>query len=99
MTIDEAVADAVNDELPAKPMAVARPQASPLMTSRESEIAQLVADNLSNKQIADKLCVAERTVETHVTNILNKLGLNSRNQLTQWMASLAESDSTQGDSE
>lgn len=90
MTIDDAVAYAVKDALPAKPTAAVRARAFPLLTPRESEIARLVADNLSNKQIAAKLCVAERTVETHITNILNKLGLNSRNQLTQWMASLAE---------
>jgi predicted ATPase/DNA-binding CsgD family transcriptional regulator len=90
MTIDDAVAYAVKDELPAKPTAAVRSQPPSPLTTRESEIARLVADNLSNKQIATKLCVAERTVETHITNILNKLGLNSRNQLTRWMASLTE---------
>jgi DNA-binding NarL/FixJ family response regulator len=60
------------------------------ITRRQLEIARLIADDLSNRQIAARLFVSERTVETHVTNILNKLGLNSRIQLSRWMAGLTE---------
>jgi len=45
---------------------------------RELEVARLVADGLSNKQIAARLFISDRTVATHVGNILNKLGFNSR---------------------
>jgi ATP/maltotriose-dependent transcriptional regulator MalT len=55
---------------------------------RELEVARLVADGLSNKQIAARLFISDRTAATHVGNILNKLGLNSRAQVASWMASL-----------
>src|ERR1700674_5304246 len=54
---------------------------------RELEVARLVADGLSNKQIAARLFISDRTAATHVGNILNKLGLNSRAQVASWMAS------------
>ena len=54
------------------------------------EIARLVADDLSNKQIPARLFLSERTAETHITNILNKLGLNYRAQITRWMTGLSE---------
>ena len=52
------------------------------------EIARLIADDLSNKQIAARLFLSERTVEAHVTNILNRLGLNSRVQISRWIDGL-----------
>ena len=54
---------------------------------RELEVARLVADGLSNKQIAARLFISDRTVATHVGNILNKLGFNSRAQVATWVAS------------
>lgn len=88
MTIDEGVAFAVEGRQPPKPAPAApsRPQA--VLTRRQLEIARLIADDLSNKQIAARLFLSERTVETHITNILNKLGLNSRAQISRWMAGL-----------
>jgi DNA-binding NarL/FixJ family response regulator len=53
----------------------------------------VIADDLSNREIAAKLFLSERTVETHVTNMLNKLGLNSRTQLTRWLVGTAGKDS------
>jgi predicted ATPase/DNA-binding CsgD family transcriptional regulator len=54
---------------------------------REAEVARLVADGLSNKQIGTRLFISERTVDSHVRNILNKLGFSSRTQIAGWMAS------------
>jgi DNA-binding CsgD family transcriptional regulator len=53
------------------------------------EIARLIADDMSNREIANRLFLSERTVETHVTHMFNKLGLNSRSQLTRWMANVS----------
>jgi non-specific serine/threonine protein kinase len=56
------------------------------LTSREEEIAVLLAQGLSNKAIAKALVIAQRTAETHVANILVKLGLTSRSQVAAWVA-------------
>jgi DNA-binding NarL/FixJ family response regulator len=53
---------------------------------READVARLVADGLSNKEIGARLFISERTVESHVRNILNKLGFNSRAQVAAWIA-------------
>ena len=50
------------------------------LTERENEILQLVAQGLTNDQIAERLVVSERTVRTHVSNILAKLQLANRTQ-------------------
>jgi DNA-binding CsgD family transcriptional regulator len=57
------------------------------LRKREAEVAQLVAEGLSNKQIGASLFISERTVGSHVRSILNKLGFNSRAQVAAWMAS------------
>jgi non-specific serine/threonine protein kinase len=54
------------------------------VTAREREVAAFVAQGRSNREIAAALVLSERTVETHVTNILNKLGYDSRTQIAAW---------------
>jgi DNA-binding NarL/FixJ family response regulator len=54
------------------------------LTTREVEIAGLIALAKSNRAIAEELVLSERTVETHVSNILAKLGFSSRVQLAAW---------------
>jgi DNA-binding CsgD family transcriptional regulator len=51
------------------------------ITSREAEIADLVAAGLSNRQVADRLVISVRTTEGHLYRIFAKLGINSRDQL------------------
>ena len=61
------------------------PNGAPL-TPREREVAALVAEGLSNRQIANQLYLSERTAETHVQNILTKLGFGSRAEVAAWAA-------------
>jgi non-specific serine/threonine protein kinase len=56
---------------------------SPL-SAREHEVAMLLTRGLSNQQIADELVISRRTASTHVTHILNKLGLSSRWEIAAW---------------
>ena len=51
-----------------------------VLSERESEILDLVAQGLRNKEIASKLCIAEKTVKNHVSNILKALQVNSRTE-------------------
>jgi tetratricopeptide (TPR) repeat protein len=73
-----------------RPLLRPRPAASPAageasaLTPRERAVAVMVARGMSNRAIADELVLSERTVETHVSNILSKLGFSSRAQIAAW---------------
>jgi non-specific serine/threonine protein kinase len=64
----------------------ARAPAGATLTRREREVADLVAEGMTNKQIAARLVIAQRTAEGHVERILVKLGFSSRSQLASWVA-------------
>lgn len=61
----------------------------PRLTSRELEVAALIAAGLSNKDIAERLFVTVRTAEYHANNVLRKLGIRSRRQLRGLLPHLA----------
>jgi DNA-binding CsgD family transcriptional regulator len=69
---------------PSAPLAVAQPGVA--LSKREREVAQLLAGGLSNREIAGRLFVSERTVDNHVHHILDKLGFDSRVQVAAWLA-------------
>jgi len=66
------------------------------LTKREQEIAALVAESLTNSQIARRLIISSRTVDAHIASIYGKLGISSRVHLVTWLG--ARSGGPPGDS-
>jgi len=64
------------------------------LTRREQEVATLVAQGLTNRQIAQHLFISERTAEHHVEQIRSKLGFHSRAQIAAWIAGQPASEGT-----
>jgi DNA-binding NarL/FixJ family response regulator len=56
------------------------------LSPREAEVAALVAEGLTNRQIAERLVLSERTAQNHVQHILTKLGFATRSQIAAWSA-------------
>ena len=80
--------------LPARPVAAVQPPASDAepgppgvypLTRKEVEVAILVAQGKTNKEIASKLFNSERTIDNHVQHIYNKLDIDSRAELALWV--------------
>jgi ATP/maltotriose-dependent transcriptional regulator MalT len=71
---------------PAPTVVGASESVSDTLTVREREIASLMANGLSNRDIAEKLVISEGTVDVHVKHILGKLGFRSRAQVAGWVA-------------
>jgi len=78
-TITGIVVESFKHQLLANP-----PRFSPPLSSREREVVQLLAEGSSTKEIADRLSVSTRTVDTHRQNIMEKLNLRSIAQLTKY---------------
>jgi non-specific serine/threonine protein kinase len=81
MTVDETVALALGRTLPARKPRGPRPGG---LTGREVQIVLDIARGLTNRQIAEKLGISERTVDAHVQNVRNKLGMEKRAQIALW---------------
>lgn len=76
--------------LPPSESTPTRPAAATL-SPRECEVAELVAQGLSNRDIAERLTIALRTATTHVDHIMRKLGVNSRAQIAAWVVEQRQS--------
>lgn len=61
------------------------------LTSRELQVARLVAEGMTNKEIAARLVISLRTAEGHVVRVLAKLGFKSRSQIANWIAEQSKS--------
>ena len=91
MRFDAAVAYALGEQPPDS--APASGGASEL-TKREQQVADLVAQGLTNKEIATKLVISHRTAQGHVEHVLAKLGFNTRAQVAAWVV-----EQTQGETD
>jgi predicted ATPase/DNA-binding CsgD family transcriptional regulator len=85
MTLDEAVDYARSEpgQGPGEEATAGPPRGS--LSPRELQVAAMVAQGMTNRQIAEALVLAERTVEGHVERIRRKLGVRSRTQIAVWM--------------
>jgi non-specific serine/threonine protein kinase len=82
LSFGDAIAYALGKKLPARPS-----PASPTvhLTKREREVVDLVAEGLTNREIATRLVISPRTAQGHVEHILTKLGFTSRAQIAAWI--------------
>lgn len=92
MTCDDVVAYALGEQQSAN-----APQVEAVtLTRREQQVAELVAQGLTNKAIAAKLVISQRTAQGHVEHVLAKLGFNSRTQIAAWVVEQAQSGPADG---
>jgi predicted ATPase/DNA-binding CsgD family transcriptional regulator len=84
LAYDDAIAYALDER--SRPGTPAPPAEPASLTRRERQVADLVAQGLSNREVSAKLVISQRTVESHVEHILTKLGLANRTQIAAWKA-------------
>jgi predicted ATPase/DNA-binding SARP family transcriptional activator/DNA-binding CsgD family transcriptional regulator len=96
MSPERAIEYALSAEEPASPSRHPGGD-SGVLSAREEEVAVLVSQGLTNRQIASELSISEHTVATHITRILKRLGLNSRSRLSAWVTERGLAPPTKGD--
>jgi predicted ATPase/DNA-binding CsgD family transcriptional regulator len=79
-----ALGEDTDEQAPAPTVALSQDE---VLSKREREVARLVADGLSNRDIAARLVISRRTADTHVQHILAKLGFHNRAQIAVWVTS------------
>ena len=88
-TVEQAFDYALRTKADSLPPA-SRIRTGPVLTARQLEVAKLVADGMSNKDIATRLVISQRTAEAHVEHILTKLDFERRAQIAAWIRTQAE---------
>jgi DNA-binding CsgD family transcriptional regulator len=83
-SLNRSVSHADHTRRPTRPTIGAPAHAAYALTRREREIADLLAAQLSNREMADRLGIGEGTARIHVGRVLSKLGLRSRWQVAAW---------------
>ena len=84
LPLARAIGDALGETAAGEPAARPADDGHPL-TERELQVASLVAEGLSNRDIAERLTIAKRTADSHIEHILTKLGYSSRAQIASWI--------------
>ncbi|MEU7814328.1 LuxR C-terminal-related transcriptional regulator [Pseudonocardia sp. NPDC049154] len=92
LDLPDAIAAALGERTERPVAAPHRAASTSELTRREEEVAALVADGLSNREIAARLVLSLRTVEAHMERILNKLGFRSRAQVAAWVSARAAAE-------
>ncbi len=85
LTLDRAIAFALADAEAHRALGAVSPSHGSQLSEREREVARLVAKGLTSREMAVRLTVTERTVNTHLERIREKLGVRSRAQITAWL--------------
>ncbi len=93
--LNSTTATASHDDAASSREAATSREAGPRLTRRETEVAELVARGLSNREIAQTLTIAERTATSHLEHVLNKLGFHSRSQIATWVTEQRKSREAQ----
>ncbi|WP_305094426.1 LuxR C-terminal-related transcriptional regulator [Prescottella sp. R16] len=80
---------------PTAPLRIVVPSdTTPALTRREQQVADLVAQGMTNREIAETLVISPRTAEGHVERVLAKLGFGSRTQIAAWVAERGNEQAT-----
>jgi DNA-binding NarL/FixJ family response regulator len=79
------------------PAPVAEVRSAKALTPREREVAVLVSQGLTNREIAERLVIGERTVESHVERIMDKLSRHSRAEIAAWMSATGRLKGTEAE--
>jgi Response regulator containing a CheY-like receiver domain and an HTH DNA-binding domain len=87
LTLDQAITYALDEKTGVSARRWQASRTSSVVSPREQQVAELVAQGLTNKDIAAALVIAQRTAEGHVEHILEKLGFTSRAQIASWATS------------
>ena len=77
--------EAISHDMPVEEVKPAStPKELEILTEREREVLDLIARGLTNHEIAEKMVISEKTVKTHVSNMLSKLNLEDRTRAAIW---------------